>query len=220
MNEIIQDIRKRCRMQMDGIASTSMRKKGLIYKLNFGVPIQEIKTIAKRYQPNAELAELLWIDETRELKILATLLYPPTEFNDDIAQRWVEQIPNQEIREQLVFNLLQKLDHAESWAKDWANNTNQKIRSTGYWLLARLIITKNYHSNFTEDAYSYLWDDLLSTDISLRNAAILFLKNAGRLSSKTCDLVLKQLHSFKNSDNQLEKEIYDSLAFEYEYLHD
>lgn len=219
MDELLKDIRKRCRMQMDGIVSASMRKKGLSYKLNFGVPIQEIKKIALRYQPDAELAEVLWLDETRELKILATLLYPPTQFNKEIAKRWVEQIPNQEIREQLVFNLLQKLDGVELWAKDWANSNDVSVRTTGYWLLARLIVMKRYTVGFTKDSYPYVWEDVLSTNVSLRNAAILFLKNVGRLSSDVCDIVLQHLHILQHSENELDKEIYDSLSFEYQYLH-
>ena len=41
--EIIRDIRQRCRKAMNGIASTSMRQRGISYKVNFGLNIQQIK---------------------------------------------------------------------------------------------------------------------------------------------------------------------------------
>ena len=109
--DIIKDIRKRCRMAMNGIVSTNMRQRGLDYKLNFGLSVQQIKDLAKRYQPDSELAETLWADNTRELKILATLLYPTDSFTKEKAGDWGVSIPNQEIREQVCINLFQSLTY-------------------------------------------------------------------------------------------------------------
>ena len=61
---------------MNGVISTSMRQKGMNYKLIFGVPIPEIKHIAAAHEPDAELARALWKEDVREMKILATLLFP------------------------------------------------------------------------------------------------------------------------------------------------
>lgn len=220
MDELLRDIRTNCRKQMNGIASASMRKKGLNYKLNFGVPIQEIKIIAARYQPNSDLAEKLWLDETRELKILATLLYPIDDFNIDAANRWIGQIPNQEIREQVVFNLFQKFENAANLGLSWSASENGDTRATGYWLMSRLIMTKKVDNMVDLISFPFVWDDILSQNISLRNAAILFLKSVGRLSKSLSEEILEKLSHLKSSDNATEKEIYDSLAFEYEYLFD
>lgn len=220
MDELLRDIRTRCRKQMNGIASASMRKKGLNYKLNFGVPIQEIKIIAERYQADSEFAEALWKDETRELKILATLLYPIADFDADAANRWIGQIPNQEIREQVVFNLFQNLNNGTDLAILWSGREDAVVRTTGYWLLARLIVTKKINKAIDLDLFPYVWNDVLSQDVSLRNAAILFLKNAGRLSKPQSVEILDKLSHLKSSDKATDKEIYDSIAFEYEYLFD
>ena len=53
MQELIRDIRKRLRLAMNGVISTSMREKGMNYKLIFGVPIPELKQIAKDYKEQA-----------------------------------------------------------------------------------------------------------------------------------------------------------------------
>ena len=218
MDELLRDIRSRCRMQMNGIASASMRTKGLNYKLNFGVSLEKVKVIANRYEANPQLAEALWKDETRELKILATLLYPVTDFNADIANRWVKQIPNQEIREQVVFNLFQKLTDANLLSQSWANDNDEETRATGYWLLARLVIAKKIDAAVDLNSYLFVCSDILSQNVSLRNAAILFLKNVGRLSKSLSETILEKVSNLKSSNNATEKEIYDSLAFEYEYL--
>ena len=59
MHETIQQIRADLRRSMNGVASKSMREKGLNYKLNFGVDIPRLREFAKRYPVDAQLAELL-----------------------------------------------------------------------------------------------------------------------------------------------------------------
>ena len=73
MNETLRDIRTQLRLNMNGVISSSMREKGMNYRLIFGVPLPEIKLIATRYRQDAELAQALWNEDIREFKILATL---------------------------------------------------------------------------------------------------------------------------------------------------
>ncbi len=217
--EIIRDIRKRCRMAMNGIASASMRSYGLNYKLNFGVSIQKIKEIAARYKSDKDLAETLWLDGTRELKILATLLYPIDQFTIETANRWVTQIPNQEIREQICVNLFQRTDFADEISLEWINSEDENVRSTGYWLIVRRLLTKTFDSIIQPDTFKYIWDDIFSENVSLRNAATLFLKNAGKLTPQLADQILEKVIIFKDSENPIKKEVYDSLSFEFEFFY-
>lgn len=217
--EIIRDIRKRCRMAMNGIASASMRGYGLNYKLNFGVSIQKIKEIAARYESDKDLAETLWLDGTRELKILATLLYPINQFSIDAANKWVTQIPNQEIREQVCVNLFQITDFADEVSLEWINSSDQNVRATGYWLIVRRLLTKKFNGTVQLDTFQYIWNDISSENVSLRNSATLFLKNAGKISPLLADQILERVIIFKDSENSVLKEIYDSLSFEFEFFY-
>ncbi|PXV68110.1 3-methyladenine DNA glycosylase AlkD [Dysgonomonas alginatilytica] len=216
--EIIRDIRKRCRMAMNGVASASMRGYGLNYKLNFGVSIQKIKEIASRYESDKNLAETLWLDGTRELKILATLLYPIDQFSEETANEWVHQIPNQEIREQVCVNLFQTLDFSDQIGLEWINKEDGNVRATGYWLIVRRLLAKKFTVKIEIDTFQYIWKDIISENISLRNAAILFLKNAGKFSPALAENILEKVTVFKDSEDPLQKEIYDSLSFEFEFL--
>lgn len=217
MEEIIKDIRKRCRMAMNGIASTSMRKQGVDYKLNFGVSIQKIKEIAERYTPEKDLAETLWEENTRELKILATLLYPIEEFTKEVADRWVKDISHQEIREQACINLFQKLDFAGKLATEWTAYEDEDIRATGYWLIASLIKIKR-SSEVHLDRYPEIWEDVVNNNTSLKNAALTALKFFGRVSKAITAEILSKLAPLNESDDLAKKEIYNSLKFEFEYL--
>ena len=93
LQDEIREIRKELRLAMNGVISTSMREKGIVYKLNFGVPYPEIKEIARKHKPNGELAAALWKEDIREFKILATFLQPAEKLPLEEAKRWVKEIP-------------------------------------------------------------------------------------------------------------------------------
>ena len=119
MDELIRNIRTDLRLAMNGVVSSSMRDKGVDYKMNFGVDIPRLKGIAEKYETNAALAKELWKLDVRELKILSTMLYPVDEFTVENANEWVNEMPNQEIREHLCRNLLQELPFADELVQNW-----------------------------------------------------------------------------------------------------
>ena len=76
LHEQLKEIKTQLRLSMNGAVSQSMREKGLIYKLNFGVELPRIKAIAEGYEKDHSLAQALWKEDIRECKILAGLLQP------------------------------------------------------------------------------------------------------------------------------------------------
>ena len=217
MRETLQQIRIDLRKSMNGITSKSMREKGLNYKLNFGVDIPRLRDLSKRYPADIQLAELLWKQETRELKILATMLCPAREFNIENAETWVKEIPNQEIREQVCMNLFQKLNYADKLVQNWADSSDEEIRTTGYWLFARLLIIKSdLVKNIDEKVLvDKMISDLSSQSYFLRLSAQNALKFLGRISKELSQKILTEIQDFKTSDDAVRNEIYDSLSFEF-----
>jgi len=134
----IQEIRKKLYLLRDGASSASMRNKGLQYKVNWGVQVTKLRALAKEYYPDTELAEELWEQETRELKILATLIANPTDFSS--TKEWVNSINTGELAEQAVFNLFSNLPDASHYAQEWIQSTNPYIRLSGFLLYIRLFI--------------------------------------------------------------------------------
>ena len=60
VQERILEIKKKLRLNMNGVASTSMREAGIGYKLNFGVGVPGLKQIASETGKDAQLAAALW----------------------------------------------------------------------------------------------------------------------------------------------------------------
>lgn len=180
--------------------------------------ISQIKDISSGYAPDADLAQLLWEQDTRELKILATMLYPLKHFSPEMAHKWVLQIPNQEIREQISINLFQHLPYAESLVVAWANSNEVALRTASYWLLARLLLSRKIDSFDFRDRLPRVLDDLLVEDVFLRNSALLVLKQVGRRSKSLSALILDRLSDFKDNADLIRKEIYENLSFEFHFF--
>ena len=109
IKEQLKDIKTQFRLAMNGAVSQSMREKGLVYKLNFGVELPRIKAIAAGYEKDHTLAQALWKEDIRECKIMAGLLQPVETFLPEIADIWTEDIRNIELAELTSMNLFQHL---------------------------------------------------------------------------------------------------------------
>lgn len=221
MEDIIRSIRTDMRLSMNGDVATSMRKKGIKYRMIFGVDIPRIYQISEKYSPDAELAATLWDDDVRELKILATILYPKEKFSKEIGLSWSKGIVDQELREQVCKNLFQELPFANELVEDLVNDDDdENVRATGYWLFARLCITKSDLVNRvdTENLMNSTVKDLKSDSLLVRQSALNALKFFGRTSVSNSTNVLARVAGFETSTDAMENEMYNLLKFEFEVM--
>lgn len=177
LGETVCEIKKLLRLRMNGATSSAMRKSGLNYQLNFGLDAMSIREIAAHFEPNIDLAEHLWSENVRECKILATLLYPKTDFTREKADEWLKGCFLPELTEQLCFNLLQHLPFAPQKAMEWINNLNTDTKCAGYILLLRLLLKKAFISEL-DSALVLGKKDMLSDDYRLQITARRFLERA------------------------------------------
>ena len=122
---------------MNGIVSMHQRRQGLDYKINFGVEIPRLKSIAQEYAQDKELATTLWNDNIRECKLLAIFLLPQENYAE-VAERWIAETPFTEIADHLAMNILCKLPDAATQALQWAGNPAGLHRYCGYLTLAHV----------------------------------------------------------------------------------
>lgn len=218
MENKLKQLRTQLRLAMNGVVSTSMREKGLNYKLNFGVSLPKIKEIAAAYSKDASFAEVLWKQDVREMKILATMLYPVEDFTPEKAEQWACQTTNQEIAEQYVFNLLQEVPYALSFAAKAILSEEEYVSVIGFLLYARLCLRGD---EIPEAEATQLIDRavaILEGGYSLRQrAALLALKHYGRKTPEQAAKVLSAVNHFKHSDSPEINEYYEDISFEFDY---
>lgn len=138
-NDKLKSVKKWYRLRMNGVASQSMRDKGLNYKIAWGISLPDLAAYAKEHGKDRELAQELWKENIRESKILATMMMPPADMSDELADLWVTEIPNQEIAEISAMNLFRHIAGAKELALKWLSSDKDMVQICGYHTIARLL---------------------------------------------------------------------------------
>ena len=212
---------------MNGVISTSMRQKGMNYKLIFGVPIPEIKHIAAAHEPDAELARALWKEDVREMKILATLLFPAGSMTQEEALAWMREIPYPEIAEQCCNNLFPTVEQPDQLAlKFLADKKSPFGRMCGFLLWAQLFkknlaVEKSRVEAFLAECTCTIHPDVevgaAASSWQEKQAAVQALKFFGRLSLVNAQDALSVIAEDGQPKTEELKAYYDDLQFEFAY---
>ena len=209
VKEQLKDIKTQLRLSMNGAVSQSMREKGLVYKLNFGVELPRIKVIAEGYEKNHDLAQALWKENVRECKILAAMLQPIDTFFPEIADIWVEDIQNIEIAELTSMNLFQHLPYAPAKSFHWIADEREFVQTCGFLTIARLLIKKG---DMNERASGELLDQALSAIYSeshhVRNAAMLVIRKYMQHNEEHAFQVCRLVEGMAESTVEAEQALY------------
>ncbi len=217
IKEQIRNIKTQLRLSMNGAVSQSMREKGLVYKLNFGVELPRIKMIAENCEKNHDLAQALWKEDIRECKILAGMLQPIETFYPEIADIWVEDIRNIEIAELTCMNLFQHLPYAPAKSFHWIADEREYVQTCGFLTAARLLTKRG---DMTERASCELLDQAMcnvhSESYHVRNAALLVIRKYMQHSEEHAFQVCRMVEGMADSAVEAEQMLYNMVKAETE----
>lgn len=185
VEERILEIKKRLRLNMNGVASAGMKEAGIGYKLNFGVGIPQLKQIASDTGKDSELAVALWKENIRECRILAALIYPEDQFLPDLADLWIEQIEFPDLAEVCTMYLFSKMQGASEAAFRWIASDKEMTRYCGFLSIAHQLrggreMGPRYVSEFKDQAAAAISGGELLVAGAARTALGLLERNDGQ----------------------------------------
>ena len=213
LHEQLKDIKTQLRLSMNGAVSQSMREKGLVYKLNFGVELPRIKGIAAAYEKNHTLAQALWKEDIRECKILAGLLQPVETFLPEIADIWIDTMPTVEIAELTSMNIFQHLPYAPAKAFRWIADERELAQVCGFLTIARLLQKKGdmedrVANEFLDQAVSCF----LAGSYAVRNAVSAALRRFMEHSEEHAFRACRCVDGMKDSSSEGERLLYEVVS--------
>lgn len=213
LHEQLKDIKTQLRLSMNGAVSQSMREKGLVYKLNFGVELPRIKGIAAAYEKDHTLAQALWKEDIRECKILAGLLQPVETFLPEIADIWIDTMATVEIAELTSMNLFQHLPYAPAKAFRWIADERELAQVCGFLTIARLLQKKGdmedrVANEFLDQAVSCF----LAGSYAVRNAVSAALRRFMEHSEEHAFRACRCVDGMKNSSSEGERLLYEVVS--------
>lgn len=184
LQETLRKIKTELRLSMNGVASAYMRENGVEYKLNFGVELPRLREIAAGFPMDHGLAQALWKEDIRECKILAAMLQPTETFYPEIADIWVEAMPNAEIAQHTVMNLFCRLPYASQKAFEWMAADDETRQLCGYLLIARLFMKGMAPNRRSADEFLDQARTALHASPSVRRAAVSALRKYQELDEE------------------------------------
>lgn len=200
VDDDVKKIKRSFRLFMNGVASSSMRDKGLEYKINWGIPVTRLRDMAAQYAPSVALAERLWESDVRECKILATMLMPAERFSEPMALSWLSACNNQEMVEMLVFNLVQNMPGVETFVVSLLHSDEPNAPLAALHLVSRLVARQNvaFMTDEVVGSFAQLVVKALSgTDAVLKHAALNSVTRYVDRELKGADKVVELLKKHK-----------------------
>jgi len=121
-------------------AVKSMERYGINTKNLYGVPIPELRRIAKEVGKDHELALRLWESNIHEARILATMLDDPKMVSEEQMEAWVKDVDSWDICDACCGNLFDKTPYGYKKAVEWSARREEYVKRAGFVLMAELAV--------------------------------------------------------------------------------
>ncbi len=93
----------------------------------------------------------LFKEPVRECRILALMLYPPEQFDGELAEVWMDDIRTVELAQLAAFYLFSRMPQASEKAFQWIADEREIRQLTGYYILANILRTSQLSERSTQE---------------------------------------------------------------------
>ena len=197
-----------------------MGKFGMATDQRLGVPVPEMRKIAKGIGRDHALALKLWKTGVQEARIVASMIDLPEAVTEDQMEAWVADFNSWDVCDQVCLNLFEKTLYAQQKISEWSRRDEEFVKRAGYALIAGLAwhdkkatddqfigyfpVIKSGATderNFVKKAISWALRNIGKRNLHLNKAAIMVANEIQRIDSKAARRIasdtLRELESEK-----------------------
>ena len=113
---------------------------GINPKNTYGIRMPVLKSIARECEKSHELAGDLWKIDTRETRIMASLVDIPKLVSSKQMDEWVSEFDYWEICDQCCTNLFRKTPFVYDKIYEWTKSDDEFVKRAGFTLIANLAV--------------------------------------------------------------------------------
>jgi 3-methyladenine DNA glycosylase AlkD len=117
-----------------------MKRYGINTKDAFGVPVYELRAMAKRMGKDHKMAQGLWNSGVHEARVMASMVDVPERVTEKQMEKWVRDFDSWDLCDQVCSNLFDKTEFAWDKALSWAESEKEFVRRAGFVLMAALSV--------------------------------------------------------------------------------
>jgi 3-methyladenine DNA glycosylase AlkD len=125
-----------------------MKRFGIVSKNVLGLTTPFIKSIAKRYKGEHELALDLWNSGIYEARILAAFIADPKQLNRSLMNRWAHDFDNWAVCDGVCMHCFRNSQYAHEMAVVWIKRKKEFVKRAGFTMMATLAV----HDKTASDA--------------------------------------------------------------------
>ena len=115
-----------------------MARFGIETTNRYGVPVPEMRKLAKIIGKNHQLAMKLWASGIAEARIVAGMIADPLELTDAQMENWVVDFNSWDVCDQVCMNLFDKSPLAWKKIRDWNDREEEFVKRAAFALIACL----------------------------------------------------------------------------------
>ena len=206
----IEDIIKKLEELSNPEDIEGMARFGISPKNTYGIRMPVLKSIAKECEKSHELANSLWEIDTRETRIMASLVDIPKLVSSNQMDEWVNEFDYWEICDQCCTNLFRKTPFAYEKIYQWTKSDEEFVKRAGFSLIANLAVhdkkkddgtfekllelTKREACdgrNFVKKAVNWSLRQIGKRNINLNKKAIIIAEEIDKIDCKSAHWIAK-----------------------------
>jgi 3-methyladenine DNA glycosylase AlkD len=131
-----------------------MARFGIASESALGIPVPEIRKLAKEREKDHRIALQLWKQDIHEAKLLATMVDDPKLVTEKQMDEWVNDFYSWDICDQCCTNLFDKTPFYKQKIFEYVRSNKEFVRRTGFVLMATSAV---HDKTATDDQFlSYL----------------------------------------------------------------
>lgn len=195
-----------------------MAQFGINPKNTLGIPIPDLRSLAKKIGKDHKLARKLWNSKIHEARILAGMIDDPELVTEKQMDGWAKDFDSWDVCDQVCMNLFDKTGVAFKKAVVWTKDRREFVKRAGFSLMACLAwhdrksndkeFIKFFSAikreatderNFVKKAVNWALRQIGKRNLNLNKLAVKTAKEIQKINSKTAKWIasdaLKELQS-------------------------
>jgi 3-methyladenine DNA glycosylase AlkD len=126
---------------------SGMARFGMSVDTRLGIPVPEMRKLAKELGKDHELALGLWKSGIDEARIVASMVGVPAKLTEEQMDDWVKDFNSWDVCDQVCMNLFDKTPLAWEKVIDWSTREEEFVKRAAFALIACLA----WHDKKAED---------------------------------------------------------------------
>jgi 3-methyladenine DNA glycosylase AlkD len=184
-------------------SQAEMARVGIVGAHRLGVPVPEMRRIAKANGRDHALALALWKTGIADARIVASMIADPAKLTERDMDAWARDFDSWDVVDQVCSNLFDKTPFSRRKILEWAQRDEEYVKRAAFVLIACLA----WHDKKAPDAEFIAWLPLIAgaaTDERnfVRKAVNWALRNIGKRNAALNQAAVQTAEEIQGQDSK------------------